>query len=134
MAKRGHTEEQILRALHQAEGGARVSDLCQEHGLGEATYYFWKKKYTGLGLSELRETQALSEIIATGSAGIDHGRQRTTAPSSSARQWTQSYQHGVHLDLSGQDSRPRMAGCVEALIDRSPFLPLDVSHEFCRQF
>ncbi len=55
MSKRGHTEEQILRALHQAEGGTRVSDLCREHGISEATYYVWKKKYAGLGLSELRE-------------------------------------------------------------------------------
>ena len=50
MSKRGHTEEQILRALHQAEGGTRISDLCREHGISEATYYVWKKKYAGLGL------------------------------------------------------------------------------------
>jgi putative transposase len=61
MSKRGHTEEQILRALHQAEGGTRVSDLCREHGISEATYYVWKKKYAGLGLSELRELRQLRE-------------------------------------------------------------------------
>ena len=55
MAKKGHTEEQILRALRQAEGGTRVADICREHGISEATYYIWKKKYSGLGLSELRE-------------------------------------------------------------------------------
>ena len=60
MARRGHTEEQILRA-HQAEGGARIADLCQEHGISEATYYVWKKKYAGLGLSELRELRQLRE-------------------------------------------------------------------------
>jgi putative transposase len=38
MAKRGRSEERILRALHQAEGGIRVSDICREHGIGEATY------------------------------------------------------------------------------------------------
>jgi putative transposase len=53
--KKGHTEEQILRALHQAEGGTKVADICREHGVSEATYYVWKKKYSGLGLSELRE-------------------------------------------------------------------------------
>ena len=52
MSKRGHTEEQILWALHQAEGGTRISDLCREHGISEATYYVWKKKSPGLGLSE----------------------------------------------------------------------------------
>jgi putative transposase len=52
VAKKGHTEEQILRALRQAEGGSRVTDICREHG----TFYIWKKKYSGLGLSELRES------------------------------------------------------------------------------
>ena len=61
MAKKGHTEEQILRALRQAESGARVADICREHGVSEATYYVWKKKYSGLGLSELRELRQLRE-------------------------------------------------------------------------
>ena len=37
-AKKGHSEEQILRALRQAEGGTRVADVCREHGISEATY------------------------------------------------------------------------------------------------
>jgi putative transposase len=57
----GHTEEQILRALHQAEGGSKMADICREHGVSEATYYVWKKKYPGLGLSELRELRQLRE-------------------------------------------------------------------------
>jgi putative transposase len=59
--KKGHTEEQILRALHQAEGGSKVADICREHAVSEATYYVWKKKYSGLGLSELRELRQLRE-------------------------------------------------------------------------
>ena len=35
MAKKGHTEEQILRALRQAESGTRVADICREHGISE---------------------------------------------------------------------------------------------------
>ena len=61
MAKKGHTEEQILRALGQAEGGSRVADICREHGISKATFYIWKKKYSGLGLSELRELRQLRE-------------------------------------------------------------------------
>jgi putative transposase len=61
VAKKGHSEEQILRALHQAESGTRVADICREHGISEATYYIWKKKYSGLGLSELRELRQLRE-------------------------------------------------------------------------
>jgi putative transposase len=61
MARQGHTEEQILRALRQAESGTRVSEICREHGISEATYYVWKKRYAGLGLSELRELRQLRE-------------------------------------------------------------------------
>jgi putative transposase len=61
MARREHTEEQILRALRQAESGTRISDICREHGISEATYYVWKKRYAGLGLSELRELPQLRE-------------------------------------------------------------------------
>jgi putative transposase len=61
MAKKGHSEEQILRAPHQAESGTRVADICRAHGISEAAYYIWKKKYSGLGLSELRELRQLRE-------------------------------------------------------------------------
>jgi putative transposase len=45
----------------KAESGTRISDICREHGVSEATYYVWKKKYSGLGLSELRELRQLRE-------------------------------------------------------------------------
>ena len=61
MPKKGHSEEQILRALRQAESGTRVSEICREHGISDATFYIWKKKYSGLGLSELRELRQLRE-------------------------------------------------------------------------
>jgi putative transposase len=61
MAKKAGSEEQILRALHQAESGERVADICREHGVSEATFYVWKKKYSGLALNELRELRQLRE-------------------------------------------------------------------------
>ena len=59
--KKGHREEKILRALHPAEGGEKVADICREHGISDATYYVWKRKYAGLALSELRELRQLRE-------------------------------------------------------------------------
>jgi putative transposase len=59
--KKGHSEGKILRALHQAEGGEKVAGICREHGISEATFYVWKKKYAGLALSELRELRQLRE-------------------------------------------------------------------------
>ena len=47
--------------MRQAESGTRVADICREHGVSEATYYVWKKKYAALGLEELRELRQLRE-------------------------------------------------------------------------
>ena len=38
-----------------------MAEICREHGISEATYYIWKKKYSGLGLNELRELRQLRE-------------------------------------------------------------------------
>ena len=55
MAKKGHSEEEILRVLREAESGQTVVEVCCTHGISQQTFYLWKKKYAGLGLSELRE-------------------------------------------------------------------------------
>ena len=38
-----------------------MADICREHGVSEATFYVWKKKYSGLALNELRELRQLRE-------------------------------------------------------------------------
>ena len=53
MPKSGHTEEQIVAVLRQVEAGARVDDVCRKVGISQATYYLWKRKYTGVGVSDL---------------------------------------------------------------------------------
>jgi putative transposase len=61
MAKKGHSEEEILRVLREAESGDTVVEVCRKHGISQQTFYLWKKKYAGLGLSELRELRQLRE-------------------------------------------------------------------------
>jgi putative transposase len=61
MAKRGHSEEEILRVLREAESGTTVVEVCRKHGISQQSFYQWKKKYYGLGLSELRELRQLRE-------------------------------------------------------------------------
>jgi putative transposase len=38
-----------------------VSGICREYGISDATFYIWKKKFSGLGLTELRELRQLRE-------------------------------------------------------------------------
>ncbi|ULA65347.1 MAG: hypothetical protein LZF86_190650 [Nitrospira sp.] len=43
------------------ESGTTVAEICREVGISEQTFYVWKRKYAGLGLSELREWRQLRE-------------------------------------------------------------------------
>jgi putative transposase len=61
MPRKGHTNEQIIYALQQVEAGKKVADVCREIGVSEATFYAWKKRFGGLGVSELRELRQLRD-------------------------------------------------------------------------
>jgi putative transposase len=55
------TDEQIAFALRQAETGTKVAEVCRKMGISDASFYIWKKKYGGLGISELRRLKQLEE-------------------------------------------------------------------------
>lgn len=61
MKKSKFTEAQIVFAIKQSETGVPVQEICRKIGISEATFYNWKKKYGGLGVSELRELRQLKE-------------------------------------------------------------------------
>ena len=53
------TDEQIAFALKQAELGVSVEEVCRKMGISDATFYVWRKKYGGIGPSELRRLRAV---------------------------------------------------------------------------
>jgi putative transposase len=55
------TESQIIKALKENEQGRRVEDICREMGIHKATFYNWRKKYSGMDTSQLRELKELKE-------------------------------------------------------------------------
>jgi putative transposase len=61
MKKSNYTEEQIAFALRQEEAGTPVADILRKLGVSEATFYRWKKKFGGLGVTELRRLRQLEE-------------------------------------------------------------------------
>jgi putative transposase len=61
MKKSKFTEEQIAFALRQAEAGTRVIEVRRKMGISEQTFFRWKKKYAGMGVSELRRLRQLEE-------------------------------------------------------------------------
>ena len=47
MSKKQYTEEQIVSALKQCEGGEKTADAYRKLGVSQATFYIWKKQYAG---------------------------------------------------------------------------------------
>lgn len=61
MKRSRFTEGQISYALRQAESGTPVADVCRQLGVSEASFYVWKKKYSKLGVTELKELRQLRD-------------------------------------------------------------------------
>jgi putative transposase len=59
--KKRYTEEQIVQALQKVEHGMTVKELCREMGVSEPTYYHWKKKFSGMEVSDIRRLRTLED-------------------------------------------------------------------------
>lgn len=51
MKKSRYSDSPIIGILNQAKTGAKVPDLCREHGMSEATFYKWRAKFGGMDAS-----------------------------------------------------------------------------------
>jgi len=61
MKKSRFTNEKIAFALKQADTGTPVTEICRKMGVSEPTFYRWKKKFDGLGVSEVRRLVELED-------------------------------------------------------------------------
>lgn len=59
MKKSRFTETQIVSILKQADAGVAVGEVCRKAGISTATYYAWKAKYGGMGVSELKKSREM---------------------------------------------------------------------------
>ncbi|HEX9128441.1 MAG TPA: transposase [Gemmatimonadaceae bacterium] len=55
------TEDQIVQALRQVKAGTPAVQVCRKLGITETTFYRWRGKYNGVGVSESREVLALRD-------------------------------------------------------------------------
>ncbi len=69
--KNRFTEEQIIRALKEHEGGRPATDIVREFEIAEQTFYNWKRKYGDMNVSEIKrlkqlevENAKLKELVA----------------------------------------------------------------------
>jgi putative transposase len=61
MKKTRFTETQIVAVLKRQEAGIKVSDLCRELGISDATFYNWKAKYGGMEVADVQKMKTLEE-------------------------------------------------------------------------
>jgi len=59
MRRSRFSEEQIIGILREAEAGATGKDICRRHGISEQTFYRWKAKFGGMGVSDARRLKRL---------------------------------------------------------------------------
>lgn len=78
MSSKRYTQEQILKMLQEIDAGATIASVARNHGVNVQTLYQWRKRYAGMGASELAELKALQEenrrlkrIVASQALDID---------------------------------------------------------------
>jgi len=78
MKKNKWSVEKIISILKESEAGIAASELCRKHGMSDATFYNWRKKYGGMSVSDARrlkelesENARLKRIVANKELEID---------------------------------------------------------------
>jgi putative transposase len=61
MKRSRFTEEQVIGILKEHQAGMSAADLCRKHGISDATFYIWRKKYGGMEVSEAKRLKALED-------------------------------------------------------------------------
>ncbi|WP_298976936.1 transposase [uncultured Roseobacter sp.] len=65
MARKRHSDEDVLKLLREIElkltAGVDVASACRSVGISDATYYNWRKRFGGMGRSQLSEMKKLEK-------------------------------------------------------------------------
>ena len=65
MARKRHSDEDILKLLREIElkltAGDDVASACRSVGISDATYYNWRKRFGGMGRSQLSDLKSLEK-------------------------------------------------------------------------
>ncbi|MBM0748056.1 transposase [Pantoea eucrina] len=139
--KKRFSDEQIISILREAETGVSARELCRKHVISDATFYTWRKKYSGMEVPEVKRLtcvddftkECLTITVAFGISGVQvthildsialfRGYPATIrtdqGPEFTCRaldQW--AFEHGVELRLI-QPGKPMQNGFIESFNGR----------------
>ena len=63
MKKTKFTESQIIGILKDQQSGKKVSDICREQGISQATFYGWKSKFSGMEVNQLKRFKEIEQEL-----------------------------------------------------------------------
>lgn len=65
MARKRHSDEDVLKLLREIElkltAGDDVASACRSVGISDATYYNWRRRFGGMGRSQLSDLKSLEK-------------------------------------------------------------------------
>lgn len=61
MKRKRFTEEQIITALKEVDGGGVAREVVRRMGITETTFYRWRQKYGGLEVNEAKRLRELEQ-------------------------------------------------------------------------
>ena len=61
MKKSRHSDEKIIAAVKQLEGGRKTADVARELGVSQQTLYAWKNKYSGMQVNDAKRLRQLED-------------------------------------------------------------------------
>ncbi|GAC1395422.1 MAG: hypothetical protein NVSMB68_12450 [Thermoanaerobaculia bacterium] len=61
MKRKRFTEEQIITALKEVDGGGIAREVVRRMGITETTFYRWRQKYGGLEVNEAKRLRELEQ-------------------------------------------------------------------------
>ena len=51
----------MVKAVQELENGINAETVARNHGISKATLYNWKRKYSGMNVSQIRRLKELEE-------------------------------------------------------------------------
>jgi putative transposase len=79
MKRTRHKPEQIINILREAETSEQpLAEFCRKHGISEVTFFRWRRRFSGLEVSEAKhlrdlgaENARLKKLLAERDLAVD---------------------------------------------------------------